>query len=180
MAINPNPLPWPVSPTEAARLRDLRSFDILDTPAEEPFDGIVEIAAALFEVPIAAITLMDSNRQWFKAKVGTTICGTGREHAFCRYAILGQESMVVEDMAQDERFTDHPFVVGPPHLRFYAGALLVSDRGLSVGSLCVLDVQPRVFDRDRLRLLERLARQAMDALETRRLVRLMAESCLGP
>ena len=148
---------------------------MLDTPPEEPFDGIAEIAAALFEVPVAVLTLIDADRQWFKANVGAPISCTAREDSFCSYTILGTETMVVEDLSKDSRFTDHPFVVDSPKLRFYAGAPLVTERRQCVGTLCVLDYKPRSLAPARCRLLERLARQAMDALETRRLIRVLAE-----
>ena len=167
--------PTPIPATESVRLEDLLDLQMLDTPHEEPFDGIVEVAAALFEVPIALLTLMDADRQWFKANVGAPIACTSRADSFCAHTIMGTETMVVEDFLLDPRFADHPFVAGGFGLRFYAGAPLVTARRQCVGTLCLLDTQSRPFAPDRRRLLERLARQAMDALEMRRLVRLLAE-----
>ena len=165
-AVSPS---WPVPPTERARLRELRSLDVLDTPSEEPYDGLVEIAAALFETPMAFLSLVAEDVQWFKAKVGVEVCGTGRDIAFCAHAILGTRAMVVEDATLDPRFRDNPLVTGEPGIRFYAGAPLVTSAGESVGTLCVADTKPRRFAPERLRLLERLARQAVRLLEAQRL-----------
>ena len=173
--MSPKPHPWPVPPSEAARLIEVQGLGMLDTPAEEPFDGIAEVATALFDVPFAVLGLVNGTRHWFKAKVGTDLRETSRSIAFCRYTILSSETMVVEDLAQDPRFRDHPLVVDGPRVRFYAGAPLVSERRECVGTLCVLDVAPRTLDSPRRRLLERLARQAMDAFETRRLIRVLSE-----
>ena len=167
--------PYPLPSTESERLEDVRSLGMLDTPAEEPFDGIVEIASALFEAPIALLTLIDAERQWFKAYVGVPFSGTCRSLAFCAHTIMSKETMVVEDLRSDSRFAAHPAVAGEPSLRFYAGAPLISERRQCVGTLCILDVKPRLLEPDRQRLLERLARQAMDALEMRKLVRMIAE-----
>ena len=168
--------PAPLPKTESERLEDLHGLEMLDTPAEEPFDGIVEVAAALFDVPMALISLVDSERQWFKANVGAPIRESCRSLAFCSYTILETETMVVDDLALDSRFAAHPFVVGPPGLRFYAGAPLVSERRECVGTLCILDSKPRVLDLPKRRLLERLARQTIDAMELRKLVGRIAES----
>ena len=166
---------WPLPATEGERLEDLRSLHMMDTPEEEPFDGITEVAAALFEVPIALLTLIDGERQWFKANVGAPVSCTSRADAICSHTILGTQTLVIEDLAQDRRFWDHPFVTGGPCVRFYAGAPLITERRQCVGTVCVLDFKPRTMPIERQRLLERLARQAMDALEMRRLVRVLAE-----
>ena len=171
---------WPLPPDEDARLAELRAFEMLDTPAEQPFDGIAEIAAALVEAPFAVLGFVDEKRHWFKAKFGTTLEGTCRSIAFCRYTILSAKTMVVEDLALDPRFADHPLVVNPPYARFYAGAPLVTFEGRCVGTLCVLDVQPRILTQEQTRLLERLASHAVDALETRRLVRVLGEGRPAP
>ena len=164
----------PKPPDEDARLADLHGFEMLDTPPEEPFDSIAEIAAALLDAPACALGFVDEERHWFKARVGTPIRQTSRSIAFCNYTILGTETMVVEDLAADPRFVDHPLVVNPPHARFYAGAPLVTHEGRCVGTLCVLDVRPRTLTREQVRHLERLASLAVDALETRRLVETLA------
>ena len=178
MNAEPTPPLWPLHPTEDARLEDLRSLEMMDTPNEEPYDGIVEVAAALFETPIALLTLLDSERQWFKASVGVPVCSTHRADALCNHTIIGSKTLVVNDTTRDHRFKDHRFVVGEPHLRFYAGTPLISDREQAVGTLCVLDVRPREFDAARYRLLERLARQAVEALESRRLIQTLLSQCI--
>ncbi len=161
---------WPLPPTERARLRELASLDVIRTPREEPYDGLVEIAAALFDAPIAFMSLLDEDTQWFKASVGIAVCETSREVAFCAHAILSQRIMFVEDAARDPRFKDSPLVTGEPYIRFYVGAPLVTSSGECVGTMCVADTEPRLADLRRLRLLERLAKQAVRLLEMHRLM----------
>lgn len=167
---------WPLPPDEDARLADLHALKVLDTPSEQPFDGIAEIAAALFDAPYAVLGFIDEDRHWFKARHGTDLRETCRSIAFCRFTILSAQTYVIEDMTRDPRFIDHPLVVGAPHVRFYAGAPLVTYEGYCVGTLCVLDVKPRTPALEQIRLLERLAGQAIEALESRRLLRLFAEN----
>ncbi len=131
---------------EAARLAALYELLILDTPPEERFDKIAQFAASEFDVPIVLITLLDVERQWFKARVGTDVCETGRDIAFCSHAILSDAIMVVEDALQDPRFADNPLVTGAPHIRFYAGAPLELSSGLRLGTLCLIDRRPRTLD----------------------------------
>lgn len=166
----------PIPPTETERLQELYALEMLDTPAEEPFDGIVEVAAALFDVPIVLLNLMDADRQWFKANVGASVRTSARSLSFCAHTIMGTETLVVEDATQDARFATLPFVVGWPGIRFYAGAPLITEGRQCIGTLCILDVKPRGLGPERQRLLERMARQAIDALEMRKLVRVLAES----
>jgi GAF domain-containing protein len=135
----------PTPPDEPQRLEALRRLLILDTPPEERFDRIVRFAAEEFDAPIALVSLVDRDRQWFKARVGLEVCETSRDAAFCAHAILEPEVMVVEDALADPRFADNPLVLGPPHIRFYAGSPLVVD-GRRVGTLCVIDTRPRAFD----------------------------------
>lgn len=156
---------WLLPKDEAGRLRDLWSLEALDTPGEASFDGIVEIAAALFDAPMAFVTLLDGDRQWFKAKVGLDCQETGREISFCAHTILGIDAMVVEDATKDPRFCDNPLVVGDVGVRFYAGIPLRTHRGHCVGALCVIDTAPRKAPPRLLRLLERLASLTVDALE---------------
>lgn len=136
----------PFPDNESARLAALYELLILDTPPEERFDRIAAFAADEFDVPIATITLVDTNRQWFKAKVGTELCETGRDISFCSHAILDDAIMVVPDAAADPRFADNPLVTGQPHIRFYAGAPLVLNSGLRLGTLCLIDRAPRTLD----------------------------------
>lgn len=131
---------------ESTRLAALYQLLILDTLPEERFDKIAAFAAQEFEVPIAVITLVDADRQWFKAKVGTEVCETGRDVSFCAHAILHDDIMVVPDAAADARFVDNPLVTGEPHIRFYAGAPLTLASGLRLGTLCLIDRAPRTLD----------------------------------
>jgi GAF domain-containing protein len=136
-------LPAPIPDNDPERLAALHALLILDTPPEQRFDKIVAFAAEEFEVPIALISLLDKERQWFKAQVGLNVCETGREESFCGHVILRPDIMVVPDAALDERFADNPLVSGPPNVRFYAGAPLVLPSGLALGTLCIIDTQPR-------------------------------------
>ena len=137
----------PLPANETDRLAELRDLDLLDTPPEARFDLFVEIATRLYDVPISLITLVDSNRQWFKAGLGLQATETPREMAFCGYAILEpSEVLVVEDAHLDPRFVDNPLVTGPPGIRFYAGAPIVTPSGMPLGTLCIIDREPRVLD----------------------------------
>lgn len=161
--------PLPIN--ERDRLEALRSYEILDTAAEADFDDLVEVASAVFDVPIAVITLVDVERQWFKAKVGLDATETPRDHAFCAHAILRDETLVVPDATDDPRFSDNPLVTADPSIRFYAGAPLLTDDGHGLGTLCVIDSKPRVetpLDPKQVRILEALSRQAVRLLEMRK------------
>jgi len=129
---------------ESNRLHTLHSIDILDTPHEERFDRIVRLAKRLYDVPIAIVGLVDEKRQWFKAKIGVDITESDRDSSFCSHAILGTMVFVVPDTLKDHRFIDNPFVVNPPHIRFYAGYPLTVS-GFKLGTLCILDSRPRYF-----------------------------------
>ena len=143
--------PYVIAPAyarhEAQRLQALRALLILDTPPEERFDRIVQFATNEFEVPMAAISLVDEDRQWFKASHGLPMCQTSRNVSFCGHAILRPDVMLVPDTLLDPRFFDNPFVQAPPRVRFYAGAPLVLAGGEAVGTLCLFDTRPRQFDR---------------------------------
>lgn len=128
---------------ESARLEALRAYRLLDTQSEQPFDDIVKEVARLLNMPIALVSLVDDERQWFKAKVGIDACETSRDVSFCGHAILSPGVMVVKDATKDPRFADNPLVTGPPHIRFYAGAPLVDAYGMLLGTLCVVDTKPR-------------------------------------
>lgn len=128
---------------EQERLQALRSLRVLDTPFEERFDRITRLAADLFEVPIALVSLVDANRQWFKSCMGLDARETDRNISFCGHAILGAEILMIPDARADARFADNPLVVGEPHIRFYAGAPLTLEGGERVGTLCLIDRQPR-------------------------------------
>lgn len=161
---------------ETERLAALHSYRILDTAPERGFDDLVEVAARLFDTPIALVSLVDEHRQWFKARVGLEEEQTPRELAFCRYTIQGDDPFVVNDAAADERFRDNPLVTSPPNIRFYAGAPLLVQGGHRVGSLCVIDRVAREANREQLELLVRLARLAADLMESRRVAGELAEA----
>ncbi|WP_421738170.1 ATP-binding protein [Caulobacter sp.] len=165
--------------TELARLRALLDYRVLDTAPEAAFDRLTALAADLFDVPIALVSLIDTERQWFKSRHGLDVCEAPRDHAFCTHAIALEPGsvMVVEDAALDPRFATNPLVTGAPHIRFYAGAVLTSPGGENLGTLCIVDTKPR---REGLSLretarLRALAGAVIDALETTRAGRESAE-----
>lgn len=154
----------PIPDDEMQRLAALRSLGLLDTPAEERFDRITRMAQRLFDVPIALVSLVDQDRQWFKSRQGLDAPETPRSMAFCSHAILGGDVMVVEDALDDVRFVDNPLVSGDPNIRFYAGAPIAGPDGHQLGTLCVIDREPRVLDADERRTLEDLAEMIEDEI----------------
>lgn len=136
----------PIPANDAERLDALFQLLILDTPPEERFDKIVAFAAAEFDMPIVLISLIDTDRQWFKSALGVNVCQTGRDISFCGHAITQPGIFVIPDALADQRFADNPLVTGYPHLRFYAGAPLILDSGLAIGTLCLIDTKPRQLD----------------------------------
>lgn len=155
---------------EADRLAALARYGLLDTPSEEGFDRLTRVAAFLFSAPIALISLVDRDRQWFKSACGLAGRETPREWAFCAHAIRGTEVMVVPDATRDPRFCDNPLVTGPPHIRFYAGAPLLTADGFALGTLCVIDATPRPgMSGGHQLILRDLARLTMDLLELRQM-----------
>ncbi|MEM9032947.1 MAG: diguanylate cyclase [Actinomycetota bacterium] len=144
---------------EAARLASLRALDLLDTAPEESFDSIVALARDIAEVPIALVSLVDECRQWFKARVGLEVSETPRDVAFCAVAIAdGSNQLVVPDATLDPRFADNPLVVGPPGIRFYAGFPFADPEGHLLGTLCVIDTEPRVLSDAQLSSIGQLTR----------------------
>ena len=150
--------PAPLPPDEDRRLRALQECDLLDTAAEERFDRFTRIAAALFDVPIALVSLVDRERQWFKSRKGLDVSETPRDAAFCAHAILGDDVLQVQDALADDRFADNPLVTGEPRVRFYAGAPLTLKNGTHAGTLCVIDHRARNLDNGQLQLLRDLAK----------------------
>lgn len=149
---------------EKERLCALHEMLLLDTPPEARFDRLTRIAKQLFQVPIALVSLVDSDRQWFKSRQGLDAGETSRELSFCGHAILGGEIFCVPDTLEDPRFADNPLVSGEPHIRFYAGAPLASADGYMVGTLCIIDRKPRVLSESDYRALRDLADCVQDEL----------------
>jgi GAF domain-containing protein len=158
----------PIPHNEPERIASLRSFKILDTPPEEAFDELTQLAALICQAPIAMISLVDSERQWFKAKVGTAATGTPREIAFCAHAIMEEDLFIVDDATADTRFANNPMVTSDPKIRFYAGAPLLTADRFALGTLCVVDRVPRKLDENQKRALRLLGRQVIKLLELRR------------
>lgn len=158
----------PLPNNEQSRLAALRQYNVLDTPPEVEFDEIAQIAAALCGTPMAVLTLVDENRQWFKSRVGLEVEQTSRDVAFCAWTVMGTAPFVVQDAATDPRFSDNPLVCTSPNIRFYAGVPLLTSEGYSVGSLAVLDSKPREISGEQLDALRLLSRSAIRQLELRR------------
>ncbi|BEP14218.1 hypothetical protein acdb102_25290 [Acidothermaceae bacterium B102] len=157
-----------VTPAERARLAALERYHVLDTEAEQGFDELAQLAAHLCETPISLVTLVDADRLWFKSHRGLDLAEADRHIAFCDYVVQTGRVFVVNDASVDPRFADDPVVMGPPHIRFYAGAPLITPDGHVLGTLCVLDIVPRVLTPRQLELLTALAHQTMTQLEHRR------------
>jgi anti-sigma regulatory factor (Ser/Thr protein kinase) len=153
---------------ERRRLESLSQYRILDTDPEQAFDDLTLLASQICGTPIALITLVDENRQWFKSRVGLDVRETSRSVSLCSHAIQQQGLFIVPDASSDARFRDNPFVRDEPRFRFYAGAPLVARDGESLGTLCVIDRQPRQLSADQKGALDALRRQAQAQLELRR------------
>jgi diguanylate cyclase (GGDEF)-like protein len=163
---------YPIPADEPLRLRDLERHGIVGMASDEHFDRIVELASLILQAPIAVISLVEADRQWFLSQRGLDIWETPRDQAFCAHAIAGSGSLVVPDALLDERFATNPLVTGEPHIRFYAGAPLTTADGHSIGTLCVIDRQPRQPTPEQLHQLSLLADLVMRELELRRMSRL--------
>ena len=150
---------------ESERLAALERFEVLDTPSEPLLDSLTDLAAQTFTAPIALISLVDNERQWFKACVGLDVDHTARDISFCQYTILSDQVFVVLDATQDERFRDNPLVTGPPDIRFYAGAPLITPEGYRLGTLCIIDTAARaIFTDAEASRLETIAKSVMQVL----------------
>ncbi|WP_422365810.1 GAF domain-containing sensor histidine kinase [Pelagibius sp.] len=171
-----NPIPF----DEVQRLASLQALDILDTPPEPAFDRVTRLAAQQFDVPIALISLIDPARQWFKSKIGLEVDETPREFSFCQFAIMDDQVMQVPDATVDPRFAQNPLVTGEPHIRFYAGAPLVTEKGFRLGTLCMIDSRPRQpLDEVQQARLRDFAELVINEMELRRLRRLLGDSSFG-
>ncbi|MBU1357517.1 MAG: GAF domain-containing protein [Gammaproteobacteria bacterium] len=154
--------------SEQQRIEALRQLMLLDTSEEKAYDDITRMAATVCRTPIALISLIDSDRQWFKSKVGLAASQTPREHAFCAHAIDAPGApLIVEDARQDSRFANNPLVTGDPNIRFYAGAPLVTTSGQAIGTLCVIDSEPRTMDPQAIEQLKFMAEQVIEIMESR-------------
>jgi GAF domain-containing protein len=162
--------------TEAARVAALDRYAILDTEPEQSFDDLVNLAAHVCGTPIAMISLVDERRQWFKSKVGVQLRETPREISVCSHAIQQRELFVVPDLREDPRFRENPMVLGEPRLRFYAGTPLVNEDGFALGTLCVVDREPRELNDDQKEALTALGRLALRQMELRRNLQLLKEA----
>jgi GAF domain-containing protein len=166
----------PLPATEKRRLKVLWQYDVLDTVPEEVFDDLTELAARICEAPIALISLVDEDRQWFKSKVGLALNETSRDISFCAHAIQQEGLFIVPDATRDERFARNPLVTSEPKIRFYAGAPLVTPDGHALGSLCVMDRVPRKLREEQKQALRVLAHHVMTQLELRRHARELAQA----
>ncbi|MDP3224679.1 MAG: PAS domain-containing protein, partial [Rubrivivax sp.] len=153
---------------EVERLRALYEYDILDTPVDSLFDGVAELAATLCGTPFAAVTLIDKDRQWFKAEHGMGVGQSDitRDHSLCAHAILQEEYFEVPDLSLDERFVGNPALGGEVKIRFYGGSQLTTDSGATLGMLCVMDLQPRLLSPAQQRALSQLSNMVMALLAT--------------
>ena len=161
---------------EEARIAALDKYAILDTDPEQSFDDLTLLASFVCNTPIALISLVDEDRQWFKSRIGIEASETSREIAFCSSAILQPDVFVVPDALADDRFRDNPLVVSDPHIRFYAGAPLINEDGYALGTLCVVDRAPRELAPDQKEALKALSRLVLAQMEFRRNLILLKEA----
>jgi two-component system NtrC family sensor kinase len=165
-----------MSTNDAARVAALQRYAILDSEPEQAFDDLTLLASYVCKTPIAYISLVDENRQWFKSKVGISATETSRNIAFCSMAIQQTDVFVVPDALKDERFRTNPLVISEPNIRFYAGAPLINEDGFALGTLCVIDQTPRVLGSDQEAALKALSRLVLAQMEFRRNLILLKEA----
>ena len=164
---------------EADRVAALVNYGMLDSDFEESFDRVTRIAANVFNVPIALVSLVDGTRQWFKSAVGLAVRETSRDVSFCTHAILGSEVFVVPNATLDSKFSENPLVTGDPNIRFYAGAPLININGYALGTMCVIDRVPHAgMDERHKQILTDLAGIVVDLMEGRLLKRRNAQAGL--
>jgi two-component system NtrC family sensor kinase len=168
--------PKQVQVSDTARVAVLEKYAILDTEPEQAFDDLTLLASYVCKTPIALISLVDEDRQWFKSKVGMAASETPRQVAFCSVAIQQPDVLVVPDTLKDERFRDNPLVLSEPRIRFYAGAPLINEEGYALGTLCVIDRTPREISEDQKEALQALSRLVLAQLEFRRNLLLLKEA----
>jgi GAF domain-containing protein len=161
---------------EAARVAALDRYAILDTEPEQSFDDLVVLASYICKTPIAMLSLVDDRRQWFKSKVGVEIRETPKEISFCGHAIQQEDLFIVPDTLKDPRFKENPMVVGEPHIRFYTGAPIINEEGFALGTLCVIDRQPRELDSEQKEALWALSRLALGQMELRQNLQLLKQA----
>jgi two-component system, NtrC family, sensor kinase len=166
----------PLPKDETQRLRTLLDYEILDSMPESEFEDLVSMARDLFDVPIALISLIDKDRQWFKAKIGIELEETARDVSFCTHVVANEKLMIIEDSFRDDRFKDNPYVLADPPVRFYAGAPLLTPDGFALGTLCIIDHKARKITREQEQFLKILSRQVMAQLELRRVLRKSQEA----
>src|SRR5215813_12149836 len=167
--------PMPMN-DEAARLANLQKYAILDPEPEQAFDDLVLLASFICNAPIALKSLVDKDRQWFKSKLGLSISESPREIALCATAIRQPDVFVVTDTLNEERFRNNPLVTSEPNIRFYAGAPLINEEGFALGTLCVIDRQPRELDSEQKEALWALSRLALGQMELRQNLQLLKQA----
>ena len=166
----------PIPDNEAERLKALYDLEILDTKEERVFDGLTSLAAYICKTPTALITLVDSDRQWFKSRYNISETETSRDVSFCAHAIVHDGVFTIPDAAKDERFSDNPFVTGEFRLRFYAGSPVTTPEGYKVGTICVIDHIPRELTDGQRAALSELGYQVASQIELRRQIRELKRS----
>jgi signal transduction histidine kinase len=168
---------FPVPENETERLAALASYNLLDTIPEDAFEELTLLASQICQTPVALISLLDDKRQWFKSIIGADILETPKEFAFCAHTIVETtDIMVVNDARRDHRFAENPLVTGDPNIVFYAGVPLINDEGFALGSLCVLDLQPKELSEEQIKSLKILARQVLTQMELRKKLQLLEKA----
>jgi len=162
--------------TETARLAALNRYAILDSEPEQSFDDLVTLAAHICQTPMAMLSLVDDHRQWFKSKLGVQVQETSKGTSICAHAIQQRDLFVVPDTLKDERFRENPLVTDEPHVRFYAGAPLINEDGFALGTLCVVDREPRELDEQQKEAISALGRLALRQMELRMNLQLLKDA----